>query len=170
MLANPLIQISLIGVLSIAAQWIGWRTRTPAIVFLLLLGFIFGSFAGLVQPDAFLGDLVKPLVAVAVAIILFEGSLNLNFKEIKEARPAIKQIVLVGAPLGWLLTSMGAYYIAGLSWPVAVTFGGLLIVTGPTVIMPLLKHARLNTRVGSILKWEGIINDPIGVIFAVLAY
>lgn len=148
----------------------GWRLRTPAIVFLLLGGFVFGSFFGFIQPDAAFGDLVKPVVAIAVAIILFEGSLNLNFKEIHEARRAIKQIVLVGAPVGWLLTALGAHYIGGLSWPVAIVFGGLLIVTGPTVIMPLLKHARLNTRVGSILKWEGIINDPIGVIFAVLAY
>lgn len=167
---DPLIQIGFIAFLGIAAQWLGWRMKVPAIVFLLLSGFIAGPMLGLIDPQGLLGDFLQPAISVAVGIILFEGSLTLNFKEVKQARSAIRHIVIVGAPVGWVLTSLAAHYLGGLSWPVAITFGGLLIVTGPTVIMPLLKQARLNDRAGSVLKWEGIINDPIGAIFAVLAY
>lgn len=169
MLADPLFQIAIIAAASLLAQWLGWRFRIPSIVPLLILGFVLGV-AGLIHPQSLLGDLFQPFVSVAVAIILFEGSLNLSFKDIKLAKRALRHVVLIGAPLGWVLIALSGHYIAGLSWPTAVTFGGLLIVTGPTVIMPLLRHARLNMRVGSILKWEGIINDPIGAIFAVIAY
>ncbi len=169
-LATPLAQISLITAISIASQWLGWAYKIPAIVFLLLAGFIFGSLFNLVQPEIFLGDAVQPIVSVAVGIILFEGSLTLNFKEIKQARKAVLQVCFVGAAVSWTLTSLAGYYLGGLSWPVAITFAALLIVTGPTVIMPILRHAKLNMKVGNILKWEGIVNDPVGAVLAVLAY
>ncbi len=170
MFANPLAQVALISIISILSQWLGWRLKIPAIVFLLLSGFLLGSIFPIVQPDILFGDTLQPLVSVAVGIILFEGSLTLNFKEIKQGRKTLRQIVFIGGPIAWLLTSYAAHYLGGLSWPVAIPFGALLIVTGPTVIMPLLRHARLNTRVGSILKWEGIINDPFGAVLAILAY
>lgn len=163
-------QIAWIAFFSILAQWLGWRLRTPAITFFLIFGFLAGPILGLVHPEALLGDLLQPLTSIAVGIILFEGSLNLNFKEIRKARAAIWHFTIIGAPIAWLLTAMAAYYVAGLSFEVAVTFGALLIVTGPTVIMPLLKNARLSERPASILKWEGLINDPIGAVLAVLAY
>lgn len=167
---NLLYQIAIIALASIGAQWIGWKLHLPAIVFLLLFGFALGPLTGLVQPDILMGDLMQPALGAAVAIILFEASLNLRFREIREVRRAVKRIVFLGAPVGWLFISLGAYYIGGLGWPVAITLGGFLIVTGPTVIIPLLHNARLNPRVASILRWEGIINDPLGVIFAILAY
>jgi len=155
---------------SFISQWTAWKTHVPAIVFLLVFGFVLGPITNVVQPEALMGDLLKPAVGAAVAIILFEGSLHLKFKDIREVQPTILRIILLGAPLGWFMISAAAHYVAGISWPVAMTLGGILIVTGPTVIMPMLRHARVNQRVGSVLKWEGIINDPLGVIIAVLVY
>lgn len=163
-------QIAVIAFFAILAQWMGWRLKTPAIVFFLIFGFLAGPILMLVQPEMLLGDLLKPLTSLAVGIILFEGSLNLNFKEIKNAKRAVWHFTLIGAPVAWITTAAAAYYIAGLQFEVAVTFGALLIVTGPTVIMPLLKNARLVERPASILKWEGLINDPIGAVLAVLCY
>ena len=165
-----LAQIAWIAFFSILAQWFGWRFKTPAIVFLLIGGFIAGPVLNVVQPELLLGDLLNPVISLAVGVILFEGALNLNFKKIKEARQAIRQIIFIGGPVAWVLTTLAAHYIAGLSFPVALTFGALLIVTGPTVIMPLLKNAHLKERPASILKWEGIINDPIGAVLAILCY
>lgn len=169
-MTDPIIQIAVIAFFGIFAQWLGWRLKTPAIVFFLIFGFLAGPILSLVHPEVLLGDLLKPLTSIAVGIILFEGSLNLNFKEIKKARAAIRHFTLIGAPIAWILTAAAAYYIGGLQFEVAVTFGALLIVTGPTVIMPLLKNARLVERPASILKWEGLINDPIGAVLAVLCY
>lgn len=167
---DQILQIAWIAFFSILAQWLGWRLKTPSITFFLIFGFIAGPILQLIHPQALLGDLMQPLTSIAVGIILFEGSLNLNFKEIQRARVAIRHFVIVGAPVAWVLTSLAGIYLAGLSFEVAVTFGALLIVTGPTVIMPLLKNARLTERPSSMLKWEGLINDPIGAVLAILAY
>ncbi|MCC6598993.1 MAG: sodium:proton antiporter [Alphaproteobacteria bacterium] len=164
------IQIVIIAVASIAAQWTAWRFHIPAIIFLLGLGFILGPVSGLVKPDLLMGELLSPAISAAVAIILFEGSLQLHLKELRETRRAVRHVLLLGGPIGWILISAAAHYIAGLEWPVAITLGGMLVVTGPTVIMPLLRQSRLNPRVGTVLKWEGIVNDPLGVIFAILSY
>ena len=164
------LQIVVIAIASIAAQWIAWRLHIPAIIFLLLAGFVLGPVADIVRPNILLGDLLEPAIAAAVAIILFEGSLQLHFKELRETRRAIRHVIFLGAPVGWALISLAAHYIAGLEWAVAITLGGILVVTGPTVIMPMLRQARLNIRAASVLKWEGIVNDPLGVIFAILAY
>ncbi len=167
---DALIQISWIAFFGLFAQWLGWRFKTPAIVFLLIGGFIAGPILGAVQPENLFGDLLNPIISLCVGIILFEGALNLNFREIREARIAVRQFIIVGGPVAWILTSLSLFYIAGLSWPVSMTFGALLIVTGPTVIMPLLKNAHLKERPASILKWEGIINDAIGAVLAILCY
>lgn len=164
------LQLVLIAVAGILAQWMAWRLRIAAIIFLLAFGFLLGPVAGWVQPQALMGDLLTPAISAAVAIILFEGSLQLNLKELRETRQAVRHVIFFGAPIGWALISMAAHYIAGLEWAVAITLGGMLIVTGPTVIMPMLRQARLDARIGGILKWEGIVNDPIGIIFAILAY
>ncbi|MCB9982732.1 MAG: sodium:proton antiporter [Rhodospirillales bacterium] len=169
-MTSILAQISWLAFFSIAAQWLGWKLKTPAIVFLLIGGFLAGPTLHLIQPEALLGDLLNPIISLAVGIILFEGALNLNFKEIREARASIRQVILVGAPVAWILTTLAAHTVAGLSLPVALTFGALLIVTGPTVIMPLLKNSHLKERPASILKWEGIINDPVGAVLAILCY
>lgn len=163
-------QIVIIAVAAIVAQWTAWRFHIPAIVFLLGFGFVLGPGLDVLQPDLLMGDLLRPAIAASVAIILFEGSLQLRFSELRSAQRALWHVILIGAPLGWFLLATAAHYIAGLSWATSITLGGMLIVTGPTVIIPMLRQARLLPRVGAILKWEGIINDPIGIILAVLSF
>ncbi len=165
-----LFQIVVIACAGIFSQWLAWKLGVPAILFLLAFGFYLGPVSGTVHPEELFGDLLQPAISAAVAVILFEGALHLKFRDLKEIHRPVKRLVLVGAPLAWALNSMGAHWIAGLEWAVAITLGGILVVTGPTVIMPMLRQARLSMNVGSLLKWEGIIYDPLGVIFAVLAY
>ncbi|MER0239992.1 sodium:proton antiporter [Fulvimarina sp. MAC8] len=163
-------QLALIGFAGIAAQWVAWKLQLPAIVLLLAVGLVFGPFTGLINPAEDFGDLYTPLVSTAVAIILFEGGLTLNFREIKETSRAVQRIVFFSAPLVWALTAIAAHYVGGLSWPTSMVLGALLVVTGPTVIMPLLRNAKLKSRPASILRWEAIVNDPLGALFAVMAF
>lgn len=161
--------ICLVMVLGVASQWVAWRLKIPAIALMFIVGLLVGPVSGFFEPNQVFEDFLKPFVSIAIAIILFEGGLSLKIQELKETKSAVRRMI-IGAPLSWFLTAVAAHYIGGLSWPVSILIGGILVVTGPTVIMPLLKQARLNTRVGSVLKWEGIVNDPIGALFAVLAY
>lgn len=162
--------ISLIGALGIGAQWLAWRTQVPAIVLLLLAGLIAGPVTGLVNPAEDFGELLKPMVALAVAIILFEGGMTLNFAEIRGTAKAVRRIIIFAAPLVWLLGTLAAHYVGGLSLEAALVFSGVMVVTGPTVIMPLLRQAKLPSRTGSVLRWEAIVVDPIGALFAVIAF
>lgn len=162
--------ISLIGALGIGAQWLAWRTQVPAIVLLLLAGLVAGPATGLVNPTEDFGDLLKPMVALAVAIILFEGGMTLNFAEIRGTAKAVRRIIIFAAPLVWVLGTLAAHYVAGLSLEAALVFSGIMVVTGPTVIMPLLRQAKLPSRTGSVLRWEAIVVDPIGALFAVIAF
>ncbi|HEX2020284.1 MAG TPA: sodium:proton antiporter [Aurantimonas sp.] len=164
------LQLAIIGIAGIASQWIAWRLQIPAIALLLGVGLVFGPLTGFMNPREDFGDLYTPLVSTAVAIILFEGGLTLNFREIRETSRAVRRIVTVAGPLIWMMTALAAHYIGNLSWPTSIILGALLVITGPTVIMPLLRHAKLNNRPASILRWEAIVNDPIGALFAVLAF
>jgi NhaP-type Na+/H+ or K+/H+ antiporter len=154
----------------IASQWVAWRFKIPAIALLLLVGLIAGPFTGFIVPATDFGEIYKPAITLAVAIILFEGGLTLNFREISETSKAVRRIVLIGAPLIWLFGTLAAHYIGGLSWLTSTILGAILIVTGPTVIMPLLRQAKLEPRVASILRWEAIVNDPLGALFAVISF
>lgn len=146
----------------IASQWVAWRFKIPAIALLLLVGLVAGPFTGFIVPATDFGEIYKPAITLAVAIILFEGGLTLNFREINETSKAVRRIVLIGAPLIWLFGTLAAHYIGGLSWLTSTILGAILIVTGPTVIMPLLRQAKLEPRVASLLRWEAIVNDPLG--------
>ena len=125
---------------------------------------------GFLNPAEIFGEVYKPAIALAVAIILFEGGLSLNFHEIKETATGVKRMVLIAGPLVWLFSTLAAHFVAGLSWPTATVIGAVLVVTGPTVIMPLLRSAQLKRRPASLLRWEAIVNDPIGALFAVFAF
>ncbi|MGX0879681.1 NhaP-type Na+/H+ or K+/H+ antiporter [Roseovarius sp. MBR-154] len=166
---SPVEAIALVGVLGVGAQWVAWRLRLPSIVLMLLAGLLVGPVFGWFIPDRDLGDIYKPLISVAVAIILFEGGLTLEFHRLGDGRNAVRRLVYVGAPLGWLLASVAMGLTMGLPWQVATVFGGVLVVTGPTVIAPMLRQARLRRAPAQLLQWEAIINDPIGVLIAVLA-
>ncbi|MGQ3675808.1 cation:proton antiporter [Xanthobacter sp. TB0139] len=164
------LKIALIGMAGMAAQWFAWRLRLPAIVLLLAVGFIAGPGTGFINPAEDFGEIYRPLVSLAVAIILFEGGLTLNFKEIRETSTAVRRIILLAGPMVWVMTALAAHYVGGLTWPTAVVLGAILVVTGPTVITPLLRQAQLASRPASLLKWEAIVNDPIGALFAVVAF
>jgi NhaP-type Na+/H+ or K+/H+ antiporter len=159
-----------IGVVGMAAQWLAWRFRIPAIVILLVAGLLLGPVTGLLNPSGVLGSMVRPMVSVAVAIILFEGGLSLNFRGLRDASQAVWQIVVFAAPLMWLAIAFAAHYVGKLTWPTAAVVGGILVVTGPTVVQPLLRNAKMEALPAAVLRWEAIVNDPIGALFAVLAY
>ena len=167
---DPVMQLATIGVLGVGAQWIAWRLRVPAIVLMLGIGLLAGPLLGVLDPKAALGDLMTPIISIAVAVILFEGGLTLNFHQLRDASQGVTRLVLVGAPLGWITSALALHYVAGVSWAVAAVFGGIMIVTGPTVIAPLLRQAKLSHRPAALLQWEAIVNDPIGALAAVLAY
>jgi NhaP-type Na+/H+ or K+/H+ antiporter len=161
---------ALIGILGIGAQWIAWRTGWPAIALMLAAGVLAGPVTGLVVPEQTFGDLLEPMISVAVALILFEGGLSLNFRELRKTEGAVTRLMLVGIPVGWVLGTLACYYVAGLVWPVAILFAGILVVTGPTVVIPLLRQSNIAPRPRAILKWEAIVNDPFGALCAVITY
>ena len=162
--------IALVGLLGIAAQWIAWRTGWPAIVLMLAAGFLAGPVLGLFDPRKTFGEMLGPMVSIGVALILFEGGLGLNFREFRKYGEGVWRLVLLGVPLGWLFGTLACYYIAGLVWPVAILFAGILVVTGPTVVLPLLHQSKIAPRPAAILRWEAIVNDPVGALCAVIAY
>src|SRR5690625_3494562 len=165
-----LLAIMLIGVLGIGSQWVAWKFNLPAIVVMSIAGLVMGPFLGIMNLEESFGPIYSPVISVAVAIILFEGSLNLSFKELRGLGKPVFRIATIGAFIAWILGSLAAHYMAGLSWEVAFVIGGLFIVTGPTVILPLLRQSKLKPRPAKILKWEGIIVDPIGVLLAIFAF
>lgn len=167
---DPVVAFALVGALGVGSQWLAWRLRMPAIVLMLVAGILIGPVFGVFDPVRDIGALTGPMIAIAVAIILFEGGLTLNFHKLEDAVVGVKRLVFIGAPLGWLTSALALHYGAGLSWQSSAVFGGIMIVTGPTVIAPLLRTAKLQKRPAALLQWEAIVNDPIGALAAVLAY
>jgi len=152
------------------AQWLAWRVKLPAILFLLLAGILLGPVSGVLDPDKLLGGLLFPIVSLAVALILFEGSLTLRFHELPGIGHVVRGLVSYGAVTALLLLALAAHIVAGLSWSIALLFGALACVTGPTVIAPMLRTLRPNARIANTLRWEGIVIDPLGALFAVLIF
>lgn len=166
---HPSLYLAGILALGIAAQWVSWRFRLPAIVLLLLFGVMLGKWGPQpsTQPDQ---DLFFSMVSLAVGIILFEGGLSLNFREIIGTRGVVFRLVTVGLVFTWLVTAWLAHSVAGFSPTMSVLLGALLTVSGPTVVLPLLRHVHPIRRIGSLAKWEGIVNDPIGAVAAALVF
>lgn len=164
-----LLLVCILGV-GFLAQWLAWRVKLPAILFLLLAGILMGPVVGVLAPDKLLGPLLFPIVSLAVSVILFEGSLTLRFSELPDIGRAVRGLVTYGAVIAVLMLAVAAHYFAGLSWEVALLFGALTCVTGPTVIAPMLRTVRPNARIANTLRWEGIVIDPLGALFAVLVY
>ncbi|MFD0858176.1 cation:proton antiporter [Roseovarius aquimarinus] len=167
---SPVMAFALVGAIGVGSQWLAWKLRLPAIVLMLLAGLAIGPGLGIFDPERDIGRLMGPMISIAVAIILFEGGMTLNLHGLREAAVGVKRLVVIGAPVGWAGSAAALHYIAGLSWPSAAVFGGIMIVTGPTVIAPLLRTARLAKRPAQLLQWEAIVNDPIGALAAVLAF
>jgi CPA1 family monovalent cation:H+ antiporter len=173
-----LLYLAIVPALGFAAQWLAWRTNLPSILVLLLFGMVLGQF---VKPDVLLAELLGgdpssspallfPLVSLAVAVIMFEGGLSLDLSELRESGTAAFRLCTVGAAITWAGGALAAYATLGFGWRLSALLGAILVVTGPTVIGPLLRQVRPRRRVATTLKWEGIVIDPIGAILAVLVF
>ncbi|MFB0963916.1 MAG: sodium:proton antiporter [Pseudomonas sp.] len=159
-----------ICVLSLFCQWLAWRVRMPAIVFLLAAGIACGPVLHYLNPEDVFGDLLFPMVSLAVAIILFEGSLTLRLSEIRGHGAMVRNLIPVGSVVTGIIGTLAAHWILDIAWEVALLFGAISVVTGPTVIAPLLRAVRPKAKLANILQWEGIIIDPVGALLAVLVY
>ena len=159
-----------IGAAALACQWLAWRLKLPAILFLLLCGILAGPVLGWLDPQALFGSLLMPLVSLAVALILFEGSLTLHLSQWREIGSVVHRLVTLGALTTWAVIAVATHWLLGFDWPLAILFGALTLVTGPTVIVPMLRVVRPNTTIANILRWEGIVIDPIGALLAVVVY
>lgn len=162
--------ITLVLVLGIVAQWISWWLKLPSILLLLLIGIVAGPVTGLLNPDDAFGELLFPMVSMGVAVVLFEGALTLRFRDISGHGRVVSSLISWGAVLNWLLITAGTWYFTDLPWLLSLLFGALVVVTGPTVIVPLLRTVRPTPNISNILRWEGILIDPIGALLAVLVF
>lgn len=154
--------------LGMIAQWVAHRLHIPSILVLLGTGLLVGPGIGILDPTELFGDLLFPIVSISVAIILYEGGLDLNIRELRSIGPAFLRLITIGAIVTWVVTTLAAHFILGLNYEISILLGAILIVSGPTVVIPLLLHIRPARRVSNLLKWEGILIDPIGAILAVI--
>lgn len=178
---NLVLAITIIGILGVGAQWLAWRLAAPSIVMMAIAGLIAGPVLKILWPkdwapggagpmESLFGDFFQPMISIAVAVILFEGGLTLNFKDIRGLTAGVRRLVFPGVLAAWAFGTLAAYKIGELPPGPAALFAGVMVVTGPTVIIPLLRQAKLTQRPATLLKWEGIINDPIGALFAVFTF
>ena len=163
------IALAAVVVLGVGAQLLGSRIKIPSILLLLAGGILAGPVLHIVEPEELLGDLRFPIVSLAVGVLLFEGGLNLRVAELREHGPApIVRLVTIGVLVTWFLGSIGAAVFVGLDRNSALLLGSILVVSGPTVVLPLLRFVRVRDPVHSILRWEGIFIDPIGATLAIV--
>lgn len=166
-LTLPLVMV---GLFSIACQLFAFKIKIPAILPLLLVGIVVGPVTGIINADNLFGDLLFPVVSLCVAIILFEGALTLRFKEIGGHGPMVRNLCTIGPLVTIVIVAPVAHYTLGISWELSFLLAALITVTGPTVIVPMLRTVRPNSKVSNILRWEGIIIDPIGALLAVIVF
>jgi NhaP-type Na+/H+ or K+/H+ antiporter len=159
----------IVGV-GMAAQWLAWRTQVPSIILLLVSGLILGPVLGVVDPDELLGSTLFPIVSLAVALILFEGGLDLPPRELKSTGTVTRRLISVGAIITFLVAAWGAERLFDMSRGAAAVMAAVLVVTGPTVVGPLLRFVRPAGPTGPMLRAEGILIDPIGATAALVAF
>ncbi len=162
------IAVFCIVVAGVGAQWLAWRLRLPAIVLLFAVGLIVGPGLEILRPSVTFGAGLQPIVGLAVAIVVFEGGLALDFRELRAAGEGVFRLTMVALPISFALASTAAHLVAGMAWGASLLFGAITVVTGPTVVLPLLRNTRLDRRATSFLKWEAIVNDPIGALLAAI--
>ncbi len=174
-----MLELASILVLGIFAQWLAWKIKQPAILPLIIIGLFIGPFSTyftgdgskLIDGDAiFTGDLLFSFVSIAVGVILFEGGMTLNLKEIRSLAGTVRNLLILGSLVTFIGGGVAAHLVLGLSWKMAFLFGALIIVSGPTVVMPILRNVKPNANINTVLKWEGILIDPLGALVAVLMY
>jgi len=179
-----MLELAGIIILGIIAQWVAWRLKLPAILPLILIGLLVGPFATLYTEDGskliepvwngvkglFPGESLYYFVSLAISIILFEGGLTLKRSEIRNVGPVITKLITLGSIVTFFAAGIAARFIFGLSWQISFLFSALIIVTGPTVITPILRNIPMKKDISAVLKWEGILIDPIGALAAVLVF
>ncbi|MBT8266129.1 MAG: cation:proton antiporter [Bacteroidia bacterium] len=180
-----MLELAGIIILGILAQWVAWKFKIPAILPLILIGLLVGPIAQeflsedgtkYIEPiwngseGLFPGQSLFYFVSLAISIILFEGGLTLKMSEIKNVGPVITKLITLGSLVTFFLAAIAAHFIFNLSWEISYLFSSLIIVTGPTVITPILRNIPLKKDVSAVLKWEGILIDPIGALVAVLVF
>ncbi|BDH47557.1 sodium/hydrogen exchanger [Salmonella enterica subsp. enterica serovar Choleraesuis] len=168
-LTAPLLLV-IIAISSLAAQWLAWLLRLPAILPLLIFGIALGPLSGVLNPDELFGSLLFPLVSLSVAIILFEGALTLRFDEIRGLGGVVRNLVSIGMLVTFAVITIGCWAILHLAWPLSALVGAVTVVTGPTVIAPLMRVVRPKASINRVLRWEGIVIDPVGAIFTLLVF
>lgn len=179
-----MLELAGIIILGILAQWVAWKFKIPAILPLILIGLFVGPISTLISDDGtqwiqpiwntekgfFPGESLFYFVSLAIGIILFEGGLTLKMGEIKKVGGVIGKLISLGSLITFFASGAAAHYIFGLSWSISFLFSALIIVTGPTVITPILRNIPLKKDISAVLKWEGILIDPIGALAAVLVF
>lgn len=180
-----MLELAGIIILGILAQWFAWKFKIPAILPLILIGLLVGPIAAeylsedgtkWIEPiwngekGLFPGESLYYFVSLAISIILFEGGLTLKRSEIKNVGPVITKLITLGSAVTFFGAGLVAHFIFNLSWDLSFLFSGLIIVTGPTVITPILRNIPLKKDISTVLKWEGILIDPIGALVAVLVF
>ncbi|MGI9609094.1 MAG: cation:proton antiporter [Acidimicrobiia bacterium] len=170
MFEDPVVQLAGIVLLAVAAQWVGARLRIPSILLLLVSGFLIGPVFDILDPDALFGELLAPTVALAVGLILFEGGLSLRLREMAGQQRVLWLLVTVGVLITWVVAAAIVLLFTDLPFGIAVLIGSILVVSGPTVVGPLLAQVRPSRSVSSLLKWESIFIDPVGALLAVLTF
>lgn len=170
MAGEPMLALACLAGVGALAQWMAWRLRVPVILVLLVAGLTAGPVTGVFDPDEMLGDLLFPAVSLAVGIILFDGSLHLGVRQLRAAGRVSIMLITVGASVSFVLTTVLAMWVLDRPLGQAAMLGAILMVTGPTVIGPLLRQVRPKGRVGPILQTEGILIDPIGAVMALLVF
>jgi NhaP-type Na+/H+ or K+/H+ antiporter len=162
------LQIVITVVAGITAQVIAEYLKVPSIVFLLIFGIALGSDGWeILQPQS-LGIGLEVLVALSVAIILFEGGLSLSGRELGRVSGSLRNLVTLGTSITLIGGGMAAHWLGEFPWPIAFLYASLVVVTGPTVIGPLLKQVAVDRRVATLLEGEGVLIDPVGAILAVV--
>ena len=172
-----MLELAAIIVIGLLAQWIAWRMKIPAIFPLIILGLVMGPLSTLfldekwIDPEnIFAGKTMYYFVSLSVGVILFEGGLTLKFKEVRQLAGVVRNLLIVGPIVMGIGGALAAHYFLDMDYRVGLLFGSLIIVTGPTVIAPILRSVRPKKNISTILKWEGIAIDPIGALVAVLVY
>ncbi|RFN59209.1 cation:proton antiporter [Marixanthomonas ophiurae] len=179
-----MVELAGIIVLGILAQWVAWKFKIPAILPLILIGLFVGPISTLLSEDGqqwiqpiyngekglFPGENLFYFVSLAIGIILFEGGLTLRRGEITKVGGVIGKLISLGSTVTFIGAGVAAHYVFGLDWRISFLFSALIIVTGPTVITPILRNIPLKKHVSAVLKWEGILIDPIGALVAVLVF
>lgn len=169
---DPALEIAVIVLAAVAAQLLAQRFSLPAIVPLLVVGVVLGPYVtGAIDPEKLLGPLLGPIVSLAVAVILFDGSLALHRTQLAEGiGHVVLRLTTLGVAVTGAIAGAGAALILGLDYRIAIIVGAVLTLSGPTVVIPLLEHVRPKSRPDAVLRWEGILIDPVGAILAVLAF